>query len=155
MATTTAVEEELRHLLTLMNLSAVDVRSASDSTGRLTLTVTAPEGHVLIGPQGAHLEALEHIVRVVVRRRLGAHVFVSLDVNSYRAHQNQKLIAQAETAAGEAERTGRPTFLPSMSAAQRRAVHTALANRPSVRTESVGEEPNRRVVIHPWLNQLR
>lgn len=155
-ATLLLIEEELRHVLTLMSIENVRVDSLSDDAGRLTLSVETPQqSRLLIGPHGAHLEALEHIVRTLLRRRLAQSVVVTVDVNRYRVRELQKLIAQAEIAAVEAERTGRPAFLPSMSAAQRRAVHTALANRSSVRTESVGEEPNRRVVIHPWLNQSR
>lgn len=155
-ATRLLIEEELRHVLTLMSIEKIHVESQADEAGRLMLLIQAPQqSRLLIGPRGAHLEALEHIVRALVRRRLAQSLPITVDVNHYRARELQKLVAQASAAAGEAERTGRPILLAPMSAAERRAIHTALAQRSSVRTESIGEAPNRRVVIHPWPNPLR
>lgn len=149
-ATVLLIEEELHHLLTLMSVSSITIASHTDPSGRLTLAIHAPDaGRSLIGPQGTSIDALEHIVRCVIRRRLHSTPPISLDVNQYRAGRQHQCAEAAQQAAHTVEQTGRPVVLAPMSAADRRAVHTALAAYPSVRTESIGEGISRRVVVRP------
>lgn len=149
-ATLLLIEEEVRHLIGLMGFSSAQVHSRQDETGQLIIALEVEDGsRLLIGPHGTHLQALEHVLRALIRRRLAASVAVMVDVNRYRAHRQQKLLAEAEAAAAETQRTGRPIVLAPMSAADRRIIHTAFANHPTVRTESIGQEPSRRVVIRP------
>lgn len=151
-ATLLLIEEEVRHLLALMSVSDATVTSLSDASGRLTLTIQSPEaGRALIGPHGVAIDALEHLVRCVLRRRLHTSIPISLDINQYRLDRQHQRAAEAQQAARTVEATGRAVFLAPMSAADRRAVHTALATHPAVRTESVGEGTSRRVVIRPAL----
>lgn len=116
----------------------------------LFITLEAGEaGKLLIGGQGAHLEALQHILRSILRRTLETPIHILVDVNGYRARREQGLLEMAEAAAARARQAGRTITLAPMSASDRRAVHAALAARGDVHTESVGEEPNRRVVVRP------
>lgn len=116
----------------------------------LTITIEAgDEGRRLIGMQGAHLEALQHIIRALLRRQLETDAHISVDVNGYRARREEGLIQLAYRAADEAKRRGRSVELRPMAASDRRAVHTALALRHDVKTESRGEGHQRHVVIQP------
>lgn len=107
------------------------------------------DGKLLIGTQGCHLSALQHLVRSLLRRQLAEHVYVNVDVNGYRARRERSLVSLAETAARRATMQGRTVVLRPMEASDRRMIHTALASRSDVRTESMGDEPNRRVIIRP------
>lgn len=143
------IEEHVRRLLSIMGFSEAQVRCAVASDV-LTVSIEAGgEGRTLIGAGGAHLSALQHVVRCILRSQLAERVHILVDVNSYRVRREQSLLNLAQEVARKASRTGRTIALRPMSAADRRAIHTALAKQPDIHTESLGEEPNRRVVVRP------
>ena len=143
------IEEHVRRLLVIMNFTDATVHcDSSDDT--LLITIDAKDlGRLLIGPQGAHLLALQHIIRCLLRSQLKEAVRITVDVNGYRSRREQSLSHLAQEVARKAQRTGRTIALEPMSAADRRAIHAALANQKDIRTESLGDEPNRRVVVRP------
>ncbi len=106
-------------------------------------------GKILIGSRGNNLNALRHVLCSVVRRQVDALVHVTVDVNNYLAARERSLFNQAEEGARKAVRTGQAVVLPPMNAANRRLIHSCLASRQEIHTESLGEEPNRRVIIRP------
>ncbi len=143
------IEEHVRRLLSMMGFQEAKVRCvvASDV---LTVAIEAgDEGRTLIGTGGAHLLALQHVVRCILRSQLTERVHIVVDVNNYRVRREQSLLSLAQEVARKASRTGRTIAMRPMSAADRRAIHTALAKQKDIHTESLGEEPNRRVVIRP------
>jgi spoIIIJ-associated protein len=150
-------EKHIMQLLTTMGLSNVqilctlrtpDVQEANEK--HLHIALEAQElGRLLIGAHGEHLLALQHIVRSVLWCRLQESIHITVDVNSYLAHRERSLQQLAEHSAKKAQQTGRAVVLRPMTAFERRIIHTALGNHSSVRTESLGEEPNRRVIIRP------
>ncbi len=144
------IEEHVRRLLDVMALGPAKVHCDLDSGNVLKISVEAGgEGRVLIGAHGAHLVALQHLVRCLLRRQLHNDVRIMVDVNGYRARRERSLLGLAEEVARKANRTGRTVVLQPMTAADRRTIHTALANYKDVHTESLGDEPNRRVVVRP------
>lgn len=155
------IEEHVRRLLQRMGFDQASVRGfitpgvaatedAAEAAGTLHIAIEAgEEGRLLIGVQGSHLAALQHIIRAVLRRQIEKNVLVMVDVNGYRSRREKGLLGLAEAAARRAKMQGRTVVLRPMEASDRRAIHTALATRSDVRTESMGEEPNRRVVIRP------
>lgn len=149
------IEEHVRRLLAEMDFEEVTVlcqQRPPQEEQPLTLVIAieaGPEGKALIGAQGMHLDALQHVIRALLRRQLSAELHITVDVNGYRARREQSLLHLAESAARRAQHTGRTVVLRPMAAADRRVLHTALAARPDIQTESLGEEPNRRVVIRP------
>jgi len=144
------IEEHVRKLLATMSLSQVRVRCEFVADNALKISVEAGDnGRTLIGAHGAHLSALQHIVRCLLRRQINPTVRVLVDVNGYRARRERSLLGLAEEVARKAQRTGRTVVLQPMTAADRRTIHTALANYKDVKTESLGDEPNRRVVVRP------
>lgn len=149
------IEEHIHHLLDLMGFPAIRVRCTTksrkdDQTPLLHVAVTAgDEGRLLIGVRGAHLYALQHLVRAMMRRHLPPPIVVTVDVNDYLASRERTLFQLAQEAARKAGKLGRAVVLPPMLAAERHTIHAALAARLDIRTESLGEEPNRRVVVRP------
>lgn len=144
------IEEHVRHILTMMGFTDVTVHCqlADEHTMRVDVNAGEP-GRLLIGPQGSHLSAFQHILRCLLRRQLEEHVRVVVDINGYRVRRERGLLDLAQEVARRAQRTGRTVVLRPMTAADRRAIHTALSKHKDVKTESLGEEPNRRVVVRP------
>lgn len=105
----------------------------------------------LIGRDGQNLKALEHLVRVLVTKKYSTNNgpvpdFI-LDANSYRQNQNSELVKLAQQTAQKVLATGRAESLPPMNSFERRVVHTELAKFQGLATQSIGAEPNRRIVI--------
>lgn len=154
------IEEHVRRLLEHMGFDNALVacrlseRSSLASADEIVIGLgiridAGEEGRLLIGTQGSHLLALQHLIRSLLRRQVSRDVYVSVDVNGYRARRERNLASLAESAARQAKSQGRTVVLRPMESADRRTVHAVLAARPDVKTESLGEEPNRRVVIKP------
>lgn len=115
----------------------------------LWVEILSSESRFLIGERGVTLQALEHVLRLLLRDVVGDTVRVVADVNAYRARRADLVRRQALQAARRASTTRRAVILEPMNAADRRVIHVALAAEVDVTTESVGEDPERRVVVRP------
>lgn len=144
------IAEHIRRLMEVMGLQHIrlECEFSGEETLRISMVV-GDEGSMLIGTQGATLNALQHIIRCVLRKQLHEHVRVIVDVNGYRLRRERSLLGFAEETARRAQKTGRPVALSPMSATDRRTIHAALAGRKEVVTESTGDGDKRRVVIRP------
>jgi spoIIIJ-associated protein len=72
-----------------------------------------------------------------------------VDVEGYRSRREKQLVQMAKRMADQVAKNGRRQTLEPMPSAERRIIHIALREHPAVTTESTGEEPYRKVVIHP------
>jgi spoIIIJ-associated protein len=131
---------------------------AMDVDGDITTWVDENGGHidlegqdldVLVGPNGETLDALQELTRLGVLRQTRRRARVFLDVNGFRAHRREQLAAAALAAAEQVLQTREDHEFQPMTPAERKAIHDAVATIEGARTESLGEEPNRRVVIRP------
>jgi spoIIIJ-associated protein len=137
----------LTEMLSLMGVNA-NVEVASDGeTSRLN--VRGDDLGSLIGRRGEKLASLQHIVNLIVGRREGQHHRIAIDVENYRGRREQQLRDVADRAAKRVLQTGKIIQLEAMPAVERRIVHLALMENPKIRTQSVGVEPNRRIVVLP------
>jgi spoIIIJ-associated protein len=102
---------------------------------------------ILIGRRSETLNALQYIASLIVSKELDRWVPMSIDVQGYRARRERQLRILARRMADQAVHTGRRQSLEPMPANERRLVHLELRDHPDVYTESVGEEPNRKVNI--------
>ena len=94
------------------------------------------------------LEALQELTRLAVHRQTGERAKLMLDVGGYRARRRAELTEVGRDAANEVKRSGTPKELAVMTPFERKIVHGAVAD-AGLRSESEGEEPNRRVVVYP------
>jgi spoIIIJ-associated protein len=104
---------------------------------------------VLIGRRAEILNALQYVVNLIISKQAGHWVQVILDVDGYRARRERQLRQMAQRMADQAMKTGRRQILEPMPANERRIIHLELRDHPSVTTQSVGEEPSRKVTILP------
>lgn len=152
------VTKQSKQLLHSMGFNQMDIQCAhkkikdkyNNAQALIHIEISAGDaGRRLIGAHGSNLNALQHILRSVTRQHLPADTYLTVDINGYLAAREKSLLCLAEEAARKVRRTGRATVLPPMGAAQRRTIHTSLAARQEIHTESLGDEPNRRVVVRP------
>jgi spoIIIJ-associated protein len=131
---------------------SVRVEVQQDETSRLNVIGTNGERDALgalIGRKGERLSALQHLVNLMLSKRMGGWTRVLVDVEDYRGRRERQLRELADRAAGRVAETGKMLQLEPMPALERRWVHLALRNHPGVVTQSIGEEPNRRIVVLP------
>jgi spoIIIJ-associated protein len=102
----------------------------------------------LVGQRGEVLEALQELTRLAVHRQTGSRTRMMLDVGGYRQRRRTELAETGRDAADEVKRTGEPKRLWAMNPFERKIVHDAVAD-AGLRSESEGEEPDRRVVVLP------
>ncbi|HEU5204974.1 MAG TPA: RNA-binding cell elongation regulator Jag/EloR [Candidatus Limnocylindrales bacterium] len=124
----------------------------SGETSRLNVVGTGDEKEALgalIGRKGERLSALQHLVNLMLSKQVGTWTRVLVDVEDYRGRRERQLRDLANRAATRVVETGKMLQLEPMPALERRWVHLTLRDHPNVATQSIGEEPNRRVVLVP------
>jgi len=137
----------LEELLRLMDLKGtVEIGLGSESA---KLNVKGEELGVLIGRRGEKLASLQHLVNLIVAKSQGEWTRIAVDVGNYRGRREEQLRDVADRAAKRVIQTGKIIQLESMPAIERRIVHMTLVENAKVRTQSVGVEPSRRIVILP------
>jgi spoIIIJ-associated protein len=143
-----------RILETLMGHLGFDARVevAAGETSRLNVVAQGDDREALgalIGRKGERLSALQHLVNLMLSKEMGAWTRVLVDVEDYRGRRERQLRELAERAAARVTETGKMLQLEPMPALERRWIHLTLRDNPGVATQSIGEEPNRRVVLVP------
>ncbi len=139
-------------IIELLGTSAVcTLRNAHDpESGGPQVDIEGEDAGLLIGRRGDTLRSLQFIVNVIVNKdRGGESVRVLLDVEEYRLRRQRALEELAGRVAGRVASTGRSVSLEPMPPGERRIVHLALADNPSVTTESSGWGMSRRVSVNP------
>lgn len=143
-----AAEGFTRGLLEAFGADAViDMQVDEES---ILVDITGTDLGLLVGPRGVTLQAIEDLVRTVVQRQTEGHgVRINVDVAGYRAKRREALAGFARELAEKVRETGSDQALEPMSASDRKVVHDTVAEIEGVATISEGEEPRRRVVMHP------
>lgn len=142
-----AAEDFIHGLLDILDL---DGEAEAEIDGdAIFVDVTGPDLALLIGRHGATLEALQDLVRAVVQHQTSSFVRLTLDVGGYRERQREILERRARGIAAKVRRDGTPYTLEPMTSYERKLVHDCLVDFDGVSTSSVGEDPERRVVISP------
>jgi spoIIIJ-associated protein len=139
--------EIVDQLLTKMGIRCqVSTRATPES---IVVDVSGRDLGVLIGWRGETLRALQTMTNLLASRKLGPDQRVIVDVERYRQRREHTVREIAYRAARQVKVTGDPITLDAMQPFERRAIHLALEADPDVTTVSIGEEPDRRVVVGP------
>ena len=145
--------QTVAELLEKMKIPAhVEVRYGDlDEEGQrpVLVDVQGDDLGVLIGRRAEILNALQYVTNLIVSKQVERWVQVVIDVQGYRVRHEHQLRQMAQRMADQAMKAGRPQVLEPMSASDRRIIHLELRDHPSVTTQSVGEEPTRKVTIVP------
>lgn len=115
--------------------------------GRAIVAIVGSDLQPLVGRNGDTLDALQELTRLAVQQQTGERSRLMLDVSGHRAARRAELSQLAERTAREVLESGEPVKLAPMNPFERKVVHDAVATIDGVRSESEGEEPERRVVV--------
>jgi len=133
----------------LLDIADLDGDIDMDVEGdRAVVSVVGATLDELVGDDGEVLEALQELTRLAVHRKTGTRARLMLDVGGFRVRRRAELADLGRSVADEVARTGEPKKLRAMSPFERKIIHDAVAV-AGLRSESEGEEPNRRVVVFP------
>ena len=146
-----AAKEILEQLMSQLGFN-VRVEIKVGETNRLNVAGEGDEKEALgalIGRKGERLSALQHLVNLLLSKKVGEWTRILVDVEDYRGRRENQLRDLANRAADRVMETGKMLQLEPMPALERRWIHLALRDHERVATQSIGEEPNRRVVVLP------
>ena len=144
----------VRDLLEKMHVKATiqsRIGEAADETDSrvIMIDILGDDLSFLIGRHSEVLHSLQYITSLIVGREVGHWVPLIIDVQGYRERRERQLRQMAARMAEQVVKTGRRISLEPMSATERRIIHLALRDNNQIMTESIGEEPSRKVVIYP------
>ena len=141
------IKDVLRSILDFMGIQVEIETRVSDET--LVFNLKTEDSSLLIGQHGANLNALHHMTRILSYKKLSEPAYFVVDVEGYKREREEFLRELAQAAAERVRGTRESLLLKPMSSYERRVVHAEISKLPDIMTESVGEEPERRILIKP------
>lgn len=143
----TFIKEQLYKLLKDMGYSVkIEISYKNDIP---IYRIYSDNDSLLIGKNGKNLKSLQIIITQILNKEINQNIKFTLDVNNYQEKKERNLIRLARNIAREVIQSKVEVKLDSMNSYERRIIHNALSNNSKVYTESIGEEPNRCVIIKP------
>lgn len=147
------IKKTIKTLLAYMKVAAVTTieKQVSDEDDReyYRVEIEGDDLSLLIGRRAETLNAIQYMVSLIVTHHFGSWIRIQVDIQNYRSRRERELQKLARRMADQVISTGRKQMLEPMPANERRIVHIELRKRDDVYTESVGEEPNRKIFIYP------
>ena len=116
----------------------------------LPINLRTDNPQILIGEGGQTLVEIQHLLKTILKREISELFFIDLDINGYKKKKIEYLKELAKSVADEVALTKKEKSLAPMPAYERRIIHLELTDRQDVTTESIGQEPERRVIIRPY-----
>ncbi len=147
------IKETVEELVQKMGFpSKVEIqRTSGEQEGieGIVCNIQNEESSFLIGQYGVNLQSLQHIARVILRKKTDEKINFIVDVNSYRQEKSSAVEKLARETAAQVIREKRPIILRAMSSYERRIIHVELSKNSQVKTESIGEGEERKVIVKP------
>lgn len=116
----------------------------------ISIDLKTEEPKILIGERGQTLSEIQRLLKSILRKKIKEPFYIDLDINDYKKKKTDYLKELARSVADEVVLTKKEKTLTPMQAYDRRIIHLELAGRNNVTTESIGREPERRIVIRPY-----
>lgn len=144
-----ALESITKELLGKMGIDATVyiAENLISENGAISIEIQTSESSYLIGRGGINLSALQHIIRIIARKKIGEQIQFTVDVNGYRDDQRQIIIDKAQEMIEEVRRKKKAIELSPMNSYERRIVHMEISKHNDISSDSIGEGEERRVVI--------
>ena len=143
------VSKLIHHLGMQAQVSAHFDETSTDDRRNILIDVRGEDLSALIGRHAETLNAFQYVASLIVGKESQQWVQLIIDVEGYRSRREKQIRQLALRLAEQVIKTGRKTPMEPMNASERRVVHLELRGHPAVTTESIGEEPYRKVVILP------
>lgn len=146
--------EAINKMADFMGLECqTEVKEETDDKGvkALLISIHTPDNaRFLIGKNGQNLKSIEHVLRAMFVKKIDGGYNISVDVNDYKKSRSDYVVEVARQVVTRVRSTQKAESMFPMSGYERRIVHMELASCPDIATESIGAEPNRRIVIKPY-----
>lgn len=126
--------------------SNINYKIKRDEFG-LEVIIEGKEACILIGYRGETLYSIQSIIAAIANKNSNEKIRILLDIENYKQKREKTLQDLALKIAKTVERTKKNITLEPMQAYERKIIHSTLQNSSKVKTESIGEEPRRRIVI--------
>lgn len=145
-------QQWLENLLNLAKIPAQVIAQEQEDSYWLIIDETnlIPEQiSTLVGTDGKVIDALQYLVNTIlnINNDSEQHMFYTVEISGYRVRRQEELLLMADYAAKKVRLTGEEYELQSLSAAERRQIHTMLKDCEDIETYSHGQEPDRRLVV--------
>ncbi len=141
----------IEEMLSAANFNVEGVHSfLNEEDGALWYTIQTNDSQLLIGKNGETLEALNHLVKKIIENKIrdtAPQQIITIDVNNFQKKKNENLKTVAHMMAERARFFKSSVEVDPMSSYERKIIHTFLTNIQDIKTESIGEGRDRRVVI--------
>jgi spoIIIJ-associated protein len=141
-----AVTKVLKNLLDKMNLD-YRIDNINQQENQFNINLVGKDKGLLIGRKGETLNAIQFIASLIVNKARESKIRLTLDVEEYRKQRENALVELANRLSDKVKKTRKNVVMRPMSSHERKVVHTVLQNDPQITTYSLGDEPNRKVVI--------
>lgn len=125
----------------------VEINNLGLKDQTVSLGVKTGESGVLIGSNGQTLVDIQRLLKTVLRKKIEGEFYFDLDINDYKKKKEDYLKETAKFWADQVSLTKEEHIFSIMPSYERRIVHLELAGRSDIKTESIGEEPERRIII--------
>ena len=140
------VSEFLKVFLKQMSTEALEFNVSNDEY-YITVEILGENTNSLIGYRGETLNALQTLLSSIANKDVEEKVRVILDISGYKDKRKKVLEELADKISKTVVKTGKKVTLEPMPAYERKIIHARLQNNKKVTTESVGEEPHRKIVV--------
>jgi len=127
----------------------LDINISFKDNSTICINVNSEEPQILIGERGQTLADIQRLLKMILKKKTNDHIYVDLDINDYKKRRMDNLKELARQTADEVVSSDEEKVLFAMSPYERRVVHLELAKRLDIATESIGSEPERKIVIKP------
>lgn len=126
----------------------VDARTeVQDDNDVIFVNISTPDSSIFIGKGGVVLADIQLLLRKIVKKALDKEVFFNADIDGYKEDKIERIKEMARSAADEVLITKKEKILPPLSSFARRIVHTEIANKQGLRTESIGIGDQKRIIV--------
>ena len=143
------IKKNIKEFFEKMTVSIkVEIKPLSEQT--LPVDIETENPQILIGERGQTLAEIQWLLKNILRRKIDKVFYLDLDINNYKKKKIEYLKELAYSAADEVALNKEEKILTPMPAYERRIIHLELADRNNITTESIGDEPERKVVIKPY-----
>ena len=147
------VHEIVKKLLQLMKtyaVATVEVKNSEDDDRQIiSVEIEGDDLSFLIGRHAETLNAIQYMISLMISHEFNRWIPIQVDIQNYRSRREKELQKLARRMADQVVASGRKQTLEPMPANERRIIHIELRKREDVFTESIGEDPYRKVYIHP------
>ena len=143
----TRAKEFIKNVTEKLGMNIEQEASYNEKDKLLKIELKGEGLGLLIGRRGETLDSIQYLTNIFVNKKSDDYVKVTIDAENYRARREEALVSLAKRKASKAVKYRKNMIIEPKNPYERRIIHEALQDYPEVTTYSVGEDPNRKVIV--------